>query len=126
MRLRHLFAVNIIFALFFGLSCTLLPRSVFWLYGVQPQEPALWATKLLGGSILGFATLMWFGFNAASIDSRRAIASALIVQDLIGCIASLQFQLTYEVNIVGWFSLTLYGVLALWYASFLFLRPDAC
>jgi hypothetical protein len=126
MRLRHLFAINLIFALFFGTSCSLLPRLVFALYGINADEPALWVTRLVGGSILGFATLMWFGFKASSAEARKPIAFALFVQDLIGCVASLHFQITYNVNLFGWFSLALYGFLALAYAYFLLIKPERC
>jgi hypothetical protein len=125
MKLRYLFLINIFFAVFFGLSCTLFPRFVFWLYGVIPDDIAIWSTRLVGGSILGLGTLMWFGWKTASVDTRRAIAAALLIQDAVGCVASLLFQLTGKVNIFGWFSLALYGVLALAYAFFLFIRPKA-
>jgi Ca2+/H+ antiporter len=67
---------------------------------------------------------MWFGTKPASVESRRAIAIALLVQDTIGFIASIVFQLTGKVNVFGWFSLALYGVLALAYAYFLFMGTD--
>ena len=124
MKLRHLFIVNIFIAVFFGGSCTFFPHFVYSLYNVFPDEAAIWASRLVGGSILGFATLMWFGIKTTSSESRRAIAIALLVQDTIGCIASIVFQLTGNVNIFGWLTLALYGVLALGYAYFLFLRPD--
>jgi hypothetical protein len=123
MKLRHLFLINIFFAAFFGLSCTLFPRFVFALYGLVPDEMAIWATRLLGGSILGLGTLMWFGSKTASVDSRRSIALALLIQDVIGCIGSILFQLTGKVNFFGWLSLALYGSLAVAYAFFLFTRP---
>jgi hypothetical protein len=123
MKLRHLFIINIFFAAFFGGSCALFPRFVYWLYGLVPDDAGIWVTRLVGGSILGFATLMWFGMRSAPVESRRAIALALFVQDAIGLIASLEFQLTGKVNAFGWFSLALYGVLALAYAWFLFIRP---
>lgn len=126
MKLRHLFAVNIFFAVFFGGSCSLFPRWVFSLYDLAPDEAAIWTARLAGGSILGFATLMWFGQKATSVDTRRAIGLALLVQDVIGCIASLNFQLVGTVNTFGWFSLALYGFLAMAYAFFLFARPESC
>lgn len=126
MKLRHVFAINVLFAFLFGTSCSLLPRWVFSLYGVTPDVPALWVTRLVGGSILGFATLMWFGVKVASVDARRAIASALLVQDTVGFIASLHFQFTYDVNLFGWFSLALYGILAIAYVVFLFITPERC
>lgn len=124
MKLRHLFIINIFLAIFFGVACALFPGFVFWLYGLVPDDAAIWVTRLVGGSILGYATLMWFGIRAAPVSARRAIALALLVQDAIGCIASVEFQLTGKVNLFGWFSLALYGVLALAYAYFLFVRPD--
>jgi hypothetical protein len=124
-KLRHLFAINIFPALFFGGSCALFPRFVFSLYGLVPDDSAIWVSRLVGGSILGFATLMWFGMRTASAVARRAIALALLLQDSIGCLASVPFQLTGKVNDFGWFSLALYGVLALGYAFFLFVQPDA-
>jgi hypothetical protein len=125
MKLRHLFFINIFFAAFFGISCTLFPRFVFWIYGLVPDEAAIWVTRLVGGSILGFGTLMWFGMKTASADTRRAIALALLIQDAIGCVASILFQLTGKVNAFGWFSLALYGLLASAYAFFLFVMPKA-
>lgn len=125
MKLRNLFIVNIFIAVFFGGTCTFFPRFVFALYDLIPDASAIWVTGLVGGSILGFATLMWFGIKTASVETRRAIALALLVQDTIGFVASLIFQLTAEVNIFGWFSLALYGFLALGYAYFLFVRPNS-
>jgi hypothetical protein len=88
MKLRRLFFINIFFAAFFGLSCTFFPRFVFQLYGVVPDEAAIWLARLVGGSILGLGTLMWFGTKTASVDTRKAIALALLIQDGIGCVAS--------------------------------------
>jgi hypothetical protein len=122
MKLRHLFTINLFFAVFFGVSCSLFPRWVIQLYGLAPNDAAIWTTRLVGGSILGFATLMWFGRKAASVDTRRAIALALLVQDTIGCVASIEIQLTGSVNAFGWSSIALYGLLALAYAFFLFVR----
>jgi hypothetical protein len=94
MKLRQLFAVNFFIAVFFGLACSILPRWVFQLYGAAYDDAAIWSARLVGGSILGFATLMWFGFRAASVEARRAIALALLVQDGIGLIASMEIQLS--------------------------------
>ena len=125
MKLRHLFTINIFIAAFFGLGCAIFPELIYWLFGIVPDEAAIWSARLLGGSILGFATLMWFGMRTASAEARRAIALALLLQDAVSFIASLFFQLTGQVNLFGWFSLALYGALALAYAYFLVLRPQA-
>ena len=124
MKLRHLFAVNFCIAVFFGLACSIFPRWVFQLYGAAFDDAAIWSARLVGGSILGFATLMWYGFKAAIVEARRAIALALLVQDGIGFIASMEIQLTGSVNAFGWSNPVLYGILALAYAYFFFVRPQ--
>jgi hypothetical protein len=100
MKLRHLFAINMFFAIFFGEACTFFPHFVFSLHNLTPDVAAIWVSRLAGGSILAFVTLMWFGMRSTSVDSRRAIALALIVQDSIGCIASLIFQLVEKGNFI--------------------------
>jgi hypothetical protein len=124
MKLRHLFTVNLFIAIFFGTTCAFLPIWVGQLYGLAPDDGAIWTTRLTGGSILGFASLMWYGRKTASTDARRAIALALLIQDLVGFAASLEIQLSGSVNAFGWSSPVLYGVLALAYAYFLFIRPQ--
>jgi hypothetical protein len=126
MKLRHLFTVNIVIALFFGATSTIFPAFVFQLYGVSTNDAGNWTARLLGGSLLGFAMLMGFGRTAPNAEARRAIALALLVQDAVGFIASLIFQLQGDVNGFGWISAALYAVLALGYAYFLFLRPQDC
>jgi hypothetical protein len=78
MNLCNRFAVNIILALFLGLSCALLLRWVFALHGITADDLAFWAARLLGGSILGFSILIWLGFCAAPIEFRRATAGAFL------------------------------------------------
>jgi hypothetical protein len=123
MKLPHLFTINIFFAIFFGLTCAFFPIWVSELYGLVPNEGATWTTRLVGGSILGFATLMWYGRKTASQDTRKAIALALLIQDVVGLAASLEIQFSGKVNAFGWSSPLLYGALALGYAYFLFVKP---
>jgi hypothetical protein len=126
MKLRHLFTINFPIAIFFGLTCALFPAWALWLYGLPAEDGAIWTTRLAGGSILGFATLMWYGRTRAAGETRRAIALALLVQDAIGAIASIEIQLKGSVNAFGWSSPILYVLLALGYAWFVFVHPADC
>ncbi len=126
MKLRHLFTINLPISVLFGLLCAVLPVFTLELYGLPADDAAIWVSRLVGGSILGFATLMWFGRRTAEVKSRRAIAYALLVQDTIGFIASLEIQLKGSVNAFGWSSPILYAALAIGYAYFLFVRPADC
>jgi hypothetical protein len=125
MKLQHLFTINLLIAIFFGLSCSVFASWVLKLYGLAPNEAAIWTTRLVGGSILGFASLMWFGRRAVAVETRRAIALALLIQDLVGFLGSLEIQLGDSMNALGWSNPILYGLLALGYAYFLFVRPEA-
>jgi len=125
-KLRTLFTINLFIAIFFGLTCSLFPGWVLDLYGLAPSPGAVWTTRLVGGSILGFATLMWYGRKAEAVDARKAIALALLVQDTIGLLASVEIQLGGAINAFGWSNIALYGMLALGYAYFLFVRPQDC
>ncbi len=124
MNLRRLFAVNLILALFFGLTCAFIPGAICAAYGLTANTAALWTTRLLGGSLLGFAALMWFGWRSASAEARRAIAFALLVQDSIGFVASLAAQRSGEMTSLGWSNMVLYGLLVIGYTYFLFVAPS--
>ncbi len=124
MKLRHVFTINIFLTAFFGISCTFFPAWVLGLYGLPPNDAAIWMTRLTGGSILCFATLFWFGRTTADGNARRAIARALFVNDGIGTIASLEIQLRGGANSLGWSNPVLYAALTLAYAYFLFIRPN--
>jgi len=125
MKLKHLFTINLFIAIFFGVSCSVFAGWVIKMYGLVPDDGAIWTTRLVGGSILGFASLMWFGRQVASVAAQRAIAYALLIQDTIGFVASIEIQLSGSVNALGWSNPILYGLLAIGYAYTLFIRPDS-
>ena len=77
MKLRHLFTINIFLAVFFGVSCSLFPRWVLQLYSLSPDAGTIWVTRLVGGAILGYATLMWFGRRTDYGADRGSLATAV-------------------------------------------------
>jgi len=124
-KLKHLFTINIFLAIFFGITCAFFPGIMFRLYRMTPNPDVVWVTRLVGGSILGFATLMFFGRKSASSETRRAIAYALLVQDVISFLASMEFVISrHAASIVDWSSPILYLLLALGYAYFLWINPS--
>jgi hypothetical protein len=123
MKLRHLLTVNVLFASFFGLTCAVVPRQLSQLYGLPLNTAGVWVTRLLGGSLLGLATLMWFGRGSPAVGTRRAVALALLIQDTVGLAASLSVQLSGQMAAIGWSNVALYGLLALGYTYFLVVEP---
>ena len=124
MKLKHLFTINLFFAVIIGTACAFFAGWALRLYGLPAEVGALWTTRLAGGSILGFASLMWFGLKSDSQKARRAIALALLIQDLVGFVASLMIALSGNVNTRGWSTSVVYALLALGYAYFVFIRPE--
>jgi hypothetical protein len=127
MKLRQLFIINLFIAIPIAFLCIFLPGWTIRLYGLMPDVGSVWVTRLVGGSILGYASLMWFGSKSESIKTRRAIALALIIQDSVGLVGSLEIQLSGEVNFLGWpLNVLPYGLLAFGYAYFYFVKPENC
>ncbi len=125
MQLRHIFIVNAFIALFLGVTSTIFPEFVYRLYGVIPDAAAIWIARCMGGAMLAFFTLMWYGSRSMSAEARRAIAFALLIQDVIAGIASILFQLSGRLNTFGWATIGVYFAFALLYVWFLYFRPMA-
>jgi len=127
MKLRHLFLINLFVAVPIGLSCVLIPGWTIRLYGLISDDGNIWVTRLVGGSILGYASLMWFGRKSGSYKTRRAIALALFIQDIVGFAGSLEIQLSGNINFLGWpLNVLIYGFFALGYGYFYFIKPGEC
>ena len=127
MKLKDLFLINLFIAVPIGLSCVFIPDWTIRIYGMIPDEGKIWVTRLAGGSILGYATLMWFGRKSGSYKPRRAIALALLIQDIVGLAGSLIIQFSGSMNFLGWpLNILTYGLLALGYGYFYFNKPEKC
>ena len=124
MKLKHLFTLNLFISIFFGIASVFFTSWSLSLYGMPPEPDVIWIGRLAGGSILGFATLMWFGRRSESRETRWAIALALLIQYVVGLSASLLVHLEVIRNIFGWSDLLVYGLLTLAYAWFLFIKPE--
>jgi len=127
MKLKDLFLINLFIAVPIGLSCVFIPGWTIRLYDMVPDAGNMWITRLAGGSILGYASLMWFGRKSGSYKARRAIALALFIQDSVGLVGSLDIQLSGNINFLGWpLNILTYGLLALGYGYFYFVKPEKC
>ena len=123
MKLRHFFGFNLILAIFFGVGCTLFPHLLASFYQLTLNEAGAWATRMVGGSFLAFSTLIWFGIRIGSLQARRAIAFALLVNEVIGLVASIEIKIIGPMNTLGWINPVLFGILALGHIYFLFIKP---
>ncbi len=78
---------------------------------------------LYGASLCGNFLLTWFARNAADSDARQAIILDLLVHDAIGLVATLIFQLSGGMNILGWSIVAIYLFLTLGYGYFYLAKP---
>ena len=119
MNLRTLFTINVPISAFFGITCLVLPRWLFSLYGVDLTDGGVAMTQFAGAAFLGFGTLALLARTYPSRDLFIAAAFALFVQDLIGTIVAIYWQLDGTFNGFGWTTVAVYGFLAAGYGYFL-------
>ena len=124
MNLRTLFTINVPISAFFGLTCLLAPNLLFSLYGVELTSPGVFITQLAGAAYLGFGALAFQARSSESKEFRLALALALFIQDIIGVVISIYYQVTGIFNALGWTTVGVYLFLALGYGYFRFLKPD--
>jgi hypothetical protein len=123
MNIKTLMIINAIVAVVFGIAFILVPAQMSSLYGVTADEPQKYIGQLFGAALIGFAILTWSARNAADSDARKAIVLALFIGDGIGFIIALIAQLGNVVNEVGWSTVAIYLILALWWGYFQFSKP---
>lgn len=123
MKLKTLFIIHTIVALFFGLAFLFAPETSLVPYGVTTNVTGLSLGRLLGAAYLGFGLIAWFARNSEESEARRAIVSGFSFGFAIGCVASIYSQLNGASNALGWLNVVVYLLLALAYGYFLFNKP---
>jgi len=124
MKLNSLFMFNFIVAILFGLGFTLMPATMADLYGAELTPAGLYIGQLFGLSLIGFAVLSWLARGLTDPAGRQAIVTALFISELIGLVVSIINQLAGVVNALGWSTVVLYGLLALGFGYFRFVKTE--
>jgi len=115
---------NFIVAILFGLGFTLMPATMADLYGAELTPAGLYIGQLFGLSLIGFAVLSWLARGLTDPAGRQAIVTALFISELIGLVVSIINQLAGVVNALGWSTVVLYGLLALGFGYFRFVKTE--
>jgi len=126
MKLKHLFIVHSVVALFHGGGFVLAPKPFMSLYGVSLADPeATFVARLFGAALLIYCFVAWFARDAEDSTARRAILLGFFLTGIVGFIVSLLGQLSGVMNALGWLVVGLYLVLVgLGNGYFYFIRPD--
>lgn len=125
MKLNTLFAISAVVALLSALNFLVAPAQLWASYGVSADPATIWATRELGGSVVGYAVLAWFARRIVDDRARRLVVLAFLVSWAVGFAVVLLRQLSGAVNSLGWGAVVVSGLLTLAYGYFQFVRPES-
>ena len=127
MTLRNFLMVASVLAFGFGLGFVLIPQQLTSLYNITLDPGGVFVAQLFGAALFGFGVLNWMTRSVREPQTLRVVVLANLVGDGIGFIISLLSQLAGVggVNQLGWSTVAVYLVLALGFAYFQFVKPDA-
>ncbi len=123
MKLKTLFIIHAIIALFFGIVFVFAPAATLAPYGVTTNATGLSLGRLLGAAYLGFAVIAWCARNTEESAARQAIVLGFFLGFTAGFGASLYSQLNGVANALGWANVGIYLLLALGYGYFRLAKP---
>lgn len=122
MKISILLLVNTIVALIFGIAFVLVPGTVAGLYGVTPTPAVNLVGQFFGSALIAIGLVCWFIRNVTDAAALKAIVLAQLIANIIGLIISILGTVGGTINAVGWSSVVIYLVLALWFAYFQFIK----
>ena len=119
MKLNAVFIIIGFLGLFFGICTVLIPGGFSAFYGGELTEAGKLDTQLQGAAYLGFAILLFMATKSKEVAARKAIVLGLLVMFVIGLVVSLKAQLAGYVNVWGWSTVAINGILSLCLLFFL-------
>src|SRR3972149_5074710 len=127
MTLRSFLIVASVLAFAFGLGFVLIPQQLTSLYNITLDPSGVFVAQLFGAALLGFGVLNWLTRSVQDAQALRVIVLANLVGDGVGFIIALLSQLAGVggVNSLGWSTVAVYLLLALGFAYFRFVKPNA-
>lgn len=124
MTYKNALTVAAVLSFLFGLGFMLMPGQVITFYGVEVNDVGRYIAQLYGATLLGFGLLNWFARDFEGGSVQRAVLLANAVTAVLGFLFSLFGQLggVQGVNALGWSTVLIYLVLALWFGYLRFMR----
>ncbi|MFN8562606.1 MAG: hypothetical protein U0703_13550 [Anaerolineae bacterium] len=81
----HLFIVNSIVAIVFGLAFILIPDPVLQTLRCRTERTGLFVSQLFGAALVGFALITWLLRDVDDVGIKQSVMLALFVSDAISC-----------------------------------------
>lgn len=125
MRLNTLLLVAGLLALVFGLGFLLVPAAVLPVYGIQPDPATALMSRFFGAALVHVGVALYLVREVREAGTQRGLTLAGVVGSAAGLAVALMGQLSGVVNVMGWSTVAIYGLLLLGYASHLRAQPSA-
>jgi len=113
MKLRHLFVVNAVICLTYGLPFAVVPTLLLSLYGVPPTGVGLLVARLFGAMMLAVGGTLWTLRNVSDTPAARGVALWFCLVDALSAAFFVQAALVGDVNAFGWSVVAIYGLNAI-------------
>lgn len=103
----------------YAVAFLVAPGAAISLFGLSDAASAIWMTRLLGATSLGFAAVAFLSRRIVDLEARRAIDGGFLVltASLLGVLMWAQYL--QVMNALGWINVVVAGGLAIAYFYFL-------
>jgi hypothetical protein len=117
MKLKHVFVVNSIAGLVYGVAFVAVPVRLVELYGVLLEPGAALIAQLFGSLNIAVGVYLW-RLKSAPAEAGQLITLPLAIGQSIGFVVYLLAMLHHTINGLGWGVVALYLFLAVSYGYF--------
>jgi hypothetical protein len=123
MDIKSLLTVNSVLAFVSGTACVLVPAQLLAHYEVTLPPMGLVVYQFWGSTLIGLGLLIWIARADTGRQLQRKISLALFVTNTLCCVMAVRGQYA-GANARGWSMVVLFGVLAVAYGAFIFVKPQ--
>jgi hypothetical protein len=124
MKLKTLMSIKSVICWIFGLGMVILPVNMMAVFGLLLTPAGELSTRLFGAAFIALALWLGLGRDTQEELSRRAVCVAISVSDLIGAVVMTYALLVGVGNVLGWFIVALYLLLAIGFGYVLLAQPE--
>jgi hypothetical protein len=124
MRLNTLLLVAGLLALVFGLGFLLVPGALLPVYGIDPAPATMLMSRFFGAALVNLGLAVYLLREVREASAQRGLVLAGVAGSVAGLAVAVMGQLGGLVNVMGWSTVAIYGLLLLGYASCLRTQPS--
>jgi hypothetical protein len=125
MRLRTLLLIGGLLGLVFGIGFLLAPRPMLTLYGVPADPPVVLLARFFGAALVQVGLVFYLIRDVGDPKTQRGVVIGSFIGSVAGLVVALTGQFWGLVNVFGWSTVAIYGLLTFGYGSIMFGRPAA-